>query len=145
VKVPPIAPSPPKNRKPALPGPPDPEAERIWPLALKAGVMVPVPMYEAVVPVTGEADKPEKFVGVQVVLVPGPVIVPEQALEVSVTAIVFGPMRESPIVAVEPVNVNGVEVVLDCSGITSPPTFVSARTTLVSVPKLGLKSLSVQD
>jgi hypothetical protein len=97
-----------------------------------------------VVPVTGLADNPEKLVTVHVVFVPGPVIVPEQGLDVSVTAIEFGPVSVSPIVAVELVNVKAVAVVLDCSGITSPPTPVSARTTLVSVPFAGLKSLMVQ-
>jgi hypothetical protein len=83
-----------------------------------------------------------------VVFVLSPLTVPEQGEEVSVTAIVSGiaptpvAAKVSPIVAVEPVNVNGVAEMSVCSGITSPLTLVRVKVTPVSVPVAGLNSLS---
>ena len=95
---------------------------------------------------TGPADKPEKAVGEHDLLVPGPTIVPAQGLDVSVTAIESrpGPVKVSATVATELVNVCVLELVTVCSGITLPPTPVSDRPTLVSVPPAGSNSQKPQ-
>jgi hypothetical protein len=70
-----------------------------------------------VVPVTGLADKPENVVREHEVLVPTPVILPEHALDVSVTVMESGPVRASEMVAIELVKVVELPAVMSvCCG-----------------------------
>src|ERR1017187_502031 len=139
VSMPPIVPSPPKNRVPEPPVPGVPEKFPACPLPVSVTLAAPTPSYKArfeadITPL----DKPLKVVGVQVLLIELAAATPSQGLEtwLKFRMVESGPVYVRNMVATESVKVIGLLLTFICSGVTLPPTPVSCSVTLDRVPRL---------